>query len=74
VELGVHSVERQFNGLEFLAVQFMEFIGSFYLDSFTDTDCKKNKLDTGEEKKKKRKEKKRKEKKRKEKKKKDPED
>ena len=31
-----------------MAVQFMEFRGRFYKDSFTHMDCRENKLDTGE--------------------------
>ena len=32
-----------------VAIQFMEFKGSFYQNSFIETGCRKNKLDTGED-------------------------
>jgi hypothetical protein len=48
------SVERERKGVEFLSVQlvsveFMKLRGSLYRDSFTDSGCEENKLDTGED-------------------------
>jgi hypothetical protein len=52
-QLGVHSVEWWCTGVEFLAiqlvaVQFVEFRGSSYWDSFTERDCRENKQDIDE--------------------------
>lgn len=40
--------EREFSGVAFVPVQFIEFRSSFYRDSFTETGCRENKPHTGE--------------------------